>query len=84
MTSILADSTVAKYKKRNALRERRYALLEKMNEICSPTSRRLWEEQLALAYRERTIHVKDAMKDQNSYNAKYMDKFLKTSFVGMI
>ena len=55
-----------------------------MDEICSPTSRRLWETQLAIAYRERTINVKAAMKDPKAYNAKYMDKFLNSSFISTL
>ena len=75
MTAVATTS--AKYKKRDALRLRRYDLLETMNQLCPPGSRELWQEELMVAYRKRSI---DLRSPQN-YDPKFMDEFLRSSYI---
>lgn len=77
-SAFTASSTIIKYKKRVAVRVSRQALLETMDEICSATSRQQWQQQLSVVYRKRSIDL----KNPGSYNAKTMDEFLQSTFIG--
>lgn len=71
------SSTITKYKKRTAIRTARIELLATMDEICSATSRQLWQDQLSVVYRKRSIDL----RNPGSYDAKYMDEFLQSTFI---
>ncbi|VDC06701.1 unnamed protein product [Peniophora sp. CBMAI 1063] len=73
----MTSTIIRKYKKKVAIRTRRMALLETMDGLCSSISRARWEHQLQVVYRERTVHLRNPA----SYNAKFMDDFLNSSFI---
>lgn len=78
MSRSIAAATIIKYNKRVVVRTNRMALLETMDQICSASSRQQWQQQLSVVYRKRSIDL----KNPGSYNAKHMDEFLQSTFVG--
>ncbi|KZV58892.1 hypothetical protein PENSPDRAFT_695695 [Peniophora sp. CONT] len=73
----LTTATIAKYKKKAAIRESRMSLLDAMAQNSSITSRTKWQEQIALAYRRRSIDL----ANPRAYDPKFMDTFFNSLFI---